>query len=147
MNKVTILSRTEPRYLQLLNRLATEGDNMAGWDLLRLFVEAVREDDMPRPELLLNVADRIERVIGGEDPRTVFPSRRNVGRPAKYEKHQRIALNLELNRRKGLTYENAVLETANDYNVSEALVRKAHRRNQDWAQAFIDSFLPDDKSP
>jgi hypothetical protein len=68
------------------------GDKQAANNLMKQFIHAVRHGDEIEPRLLAFIADKLQRIVDGEDPRKVFPKPTRTGRPAKGEEHFELAV-------------------------------------------------------
>jgi hypothetical protein len=73
-------------------RLVESGDKQAANNLMKQFIHAVRHGDEIEPRLLAFIADKLQRIVDGEDPRKVFPKPTRTGRPAKGEEHFELAV-------------------------------------------------------
>jgi len=73
-------------------RLVESGNKQAANDLLEGFIRAVSHGDEIDPRLLAFIADKLQRIVDGEDPRKVFPKPTRMGRPAKDDEHFQLAV-------------------------------------------------------
>jgi len=73
-------------------RLVESGNKRAANDLLEQFIRAVRHGEEIEMRLLAFIADKLQRIVDGEDPRKVFPKPTRTGRPAKDDEHFQLAV-------------------------------------------------------
>jgi hypothetical protein len=139
-------------------RLAHNGNKQAANDLMERFIRAVDAGDEIDQRLLLFIADKLRRVVDGEDSRSVFPKPGEMGRPAKDEEHLELAVavaqrmldepvadesldNFNLaNWTRKSTESDAVAEVAEASGVTESKVKKAFqhwRPTAYWRAAYL----------
>ena len=86
------IDRFEADPTGVLLRLVESGSKPAAKDLLERFIRAVGHGDEIDPRLLAFIADKLQRIVDGEDARKVFPKPTRTGRPGKADEHFQLAV-------------------------------------------------------
>ena len=111
-----------------------QGNKAAVRSVLETFVIDVDAGRPSDARVLEFLADGLQQILDGEDPRQVFRSSRDAWRPDETEKHRDLAVEVAVRKRDGMLIKQAKFEVAQKHHVSEAVVRKAYDEYGEYAR-------------